>query len=257
MARILVAALFLVLALTNLALAQATDDDRARAHFASGTAYYDQARYRDAAREFEEAFALSARPELLENAARSYERALLFDEAIGAIQRLRALQPESDATLAQRITSLEELRDRVHGDHDAPAPVEDAIAPVPEEPVVPESPPPSSSYVSVPGLVTLIAGGVLGLAAIGTGVGSAVLYDSVRGSCTNGACPESRRADADTGSALALTSTVLTFVAPVAIGVGILLLLLDTGPSRPSAEHAHLEWTSGPGELGLGARVRF
>lgn len=247
------------------AQAPTTDDERAHAHFASGTAYFSEARYEDAAREFEEAFALSARPELLENVARSYERALRFDDAIHAIERLRVLWPDSATSLTQRIAALEQLRDRVQvrddddeeegddgdddDDHD-----DDASDDAGEDGV---AAPPPSGYVSAPGLATLIAGGVLGLVAIGTGVGSLVLYDDVRSACTDGVCPASRRADADTGNALALTSTVLAFVAPVAIGVGILLLVLDTGPSQASAEHARLEWTAGPGELGLGARVRF
>ena len=44
-----------------------SDDERARTHFEAGSSYYDQARYADAAREFQASYNLSPHPELLLN----------------------------------------------------------------------------------------------------------------------------------------------------------------------------------------------
>src|SRR4051812_27025680 len=51
-----------------------TDDEIARAHFATGLSYYDSDRFASAVKEFLESYRLSKRPELLYNIARSYEK---------------------------------------------------------------------------------------------------------------------------------------------------------------------------------------
>ncbi len=95
--------------------AQVSDDERARTHFESGRSYYEQARYDDAAREFQEAFQLSGRPALLLNLSQAYERALLFDQAIAELQHYLQLVTNSPdrKTLEERIQRLQELRARV------------------------------------------------------------------------------------------------------------------------------------------------
>ena len=122
--------------LSTSARAQESDDDLARAHFSSGRAYYERGRYEDAAREFLEAYRLSSRAELLDNASRAYERALLFDEAIATLEQMRREHPESDQGTAidERIANLERLRERVRGERDAPVDEGDAgdAAPPPE-----------------------------------------------------------------------------------------------------------------------------
>src|SRR5581483_2888736 len=50
-----------------------TDVELAKAHFATGQLYYERGRYPDAAREFEEAYRLSNRAELLYNMGKSYD----------------------------------------------------------------------------------------------------------------------------------------------------------------------------------------
>jgi tetratricopeptide (TPR) repeat protein len=239
-------AIGLAFALSSLAYAQnASDDENARAHFVSGRAYFDQARYEDAAREFEEAYRLSHRAELLENESRSFERALMFNEAIDALQRLLRDHPgqPDEQTYRERITNLERLRDRLGNGGGGGGGGGAAVSGG------------GGGGISIPGLITLIGGGVLGLTAIILAIASQVMFDSVSAACPNGVCPESRRGDVGAGSAVAWTSTILTFAAPIAIGVGILLMVLDSGGS--SNAQSRLRLTPGPGDVGLGLTVNL
>src|SRR5690606_17747703 len=80
-------AIALALALVPMsARAQSSPDDLVCAHFQSGSAFYELGGYRDAALACMESSRLSPRPELLEIVARAYERALMFDEAIAALE---------------------------------------------------------------------------------------------------------------------------------------------------------------------------
>ena len=248
--------LVLVLSLfaSSVALAQETDEDIARAHFASGRAYYDQGRYEDAARMFLEAYEISPRPELLENASRAYERALMFDEAIQMLQQI--LSQHSDypqaGTLRERITNLERLRERLHGQQGGNTDAAPDAGPTAE-------PTPSGGGgggISIPGIAVLAAGGAIGIGAIIMGVVSHSMYEDLQTVCSSGGvCPADRQADIDTGNALALTSTIFTFVSIAAIGVGIVLLIVDSGGD--GGEQARLELVPGPGQAGVGLRGSF
>src|ERR1700680_249528 len=65
----------------------------AKAHFAAGSAYYDQANYADAVKEFNEAYRLSKRTDLLYNIAVCYERLGQYDSAIQALQKYLTDKP--------------------------------------------------------------------------------------------------------------------------------------------------------------------
>ena len=237
------------------ARAQDSDDDLARAHFSSGRAYYERGRYEDAAREFLEAYRLSNRAELLDNASRAYERALLFDEAIETLERMRREHPESaqGTAIDERIANLERLRERVEGgrgEGDATATADTPDAPPPAET---GSEGGGGGGVSIPGILVLSGGGALGLAALITGGVSHAMYEDVRSVCTDdGLCPADRQGDLDTGNALAITSTVLTFVSVAAMAAGVVILVVDTGGGGD--EHVRLEAT--PGGLALSGRFR-
>ena len=71
-------ALLLLLAVTS---AQA-QEDQARAHFAAGVHYYDDAHYADALKEFEEAYRLSKRVGFLYNLGACHERLGHDDQAL-------------------------------------------------------------------------------------------------------------------------------------------------------------------------------
>ena len=58
------------LAQPRVAVPPSDDVEAAKAHFAAGSAYYDQANYGDAVKEFNEAYRLSKRIDLLYNIAK-------------------------------------------------------------------------------------------------------------------------------------------------------------------------------------------
>src|SRR6516165_11225006 len=82
--------LFLGLTLLTLLLrgAAAQDDktERARVHLKAAIAYYDEARYDDASREMEAAYALKPLPDLQYNLAQCYERLGRYADAAKAYQ---------------------------------------------------------------------------------------------------------------------------------------------------------------------------
>jgi tetratricopeptide (TPR) repeat protein len=74
-----------------------SDVDIAKAHFATGQAYYEHGRFSDAAREFEEAYRLSGKPPLLYNVGKSYDGANDFARALAAYRRFLAAAPGENA----------------------------------------------------------------------------------------------------------------------------------------------------------------
>ena len=83
-------------------------DERARAHFQSGRAYFDTADYESALREFNQAYALSHRPALLYNIYAAHERLGNLEEAIRYLERYLAEGGEipDRATLEVRLRNL-------------------------------------------------------------------------------------------------------------------------------------------------------
>src|SRR5260370_37161474 len=82
----------LILGLTLLPLlgrpvgAQDDKPERARIHLKAAIAYYDEARYDDAAREVEAAYALKPLPDLQYNLAQCYERLGRYEDAAKAYE---------------------------------------------------------------------------------------------------------------------------------------------------------------------------
>jgi tetratricopeptide (TPR) repeat protein len=90
------------------------DEDAAKAHFLAGSAYYEQANYTDAVKEFIEAHRLSKRPDLLYNISVCYERLGRWDDAIASLQQYLSERPEAPdrAVIESRIKSYEQRRDQ-------------------------------------------------------------------------------------------------------------------------------------------------
>jgi tetratricopeptide (TPR) repeat protein len=216
------------------ACAQRSDDDRARQHFDAGVSYYEQRRYEDAEREFGESYRLSGRAELLVNIATSRERRLDFAGAARSLEQYLAAQPDAEdrVTIETRIQSLR------------------------QQAAQPQTEPRDDSGPSTAGIVLMVGAGVLGAVTLGTGIASQVMYDQLVQACgPDRTCPAERRDDAGTAEALAITSTVALVATGAAAGVGILLLVLDTGSHEPRAGEGHL--VPGPGLVGLGYEISF
>lgn len=88
----------------------ASSDDAARRHFESGRAYFDRAQYDAAVREFEEAYRLSHRKELLVNVSRAYEAAGHVDRAIAALEQWLAVADANDPLRADMEARIVRLR---------------------------------------------------------------------------------------------------------------------------------------------------
>ena len=200
------------------ASAQLSDQDRARVHFQTGTSYYDQGRYQDAAAQFREAFHLSGRSHVLLNVSRCLELASDFGPAAAALEEYLAAEPNAPdrRTLEVRIA---QLRARAPQD-------------------------PSGSAGSTGGAdltapaVFLGIGGALALGGVGTGIATLSIQSSLDSSCgADRICAAELRGDVDTGRALAITTDVLLGAGVVALGLGAvwLILALGEGDEEPAA----------------------
>lgn len=85
------------------------DDARAREHFQIATRYYDEGRFREAAAQFEEAFQLSRRGELLYNAYIAYRDAHEPEEAARTLEMYLDNTPDAPDRVNLQ-ARLEELR---------------------------------------------------------------------------------------------------------------------------------------------------
>jgi tetratricopeptide (TPR) repeat protein len=104
-------ALIVVMALARVAWAADADVERAHVHTQSGIEYYNEARYEEAAREFDAAYRLKALPELQYNLAQCYERMGKPDDAAQAYQKYldgKPGSPDRDVVLKR----MENLRAR-------------------------------------------------------------------------------------------------------------------------------------------------
>ncbi|HEX7478643.1 MAG TPA: hypothetical protein VF331_12605 [Polyangiales bacterium] len=250
-----------------------SDDERARTHFEAGRAYYDEARYDDAAREFDEAYRLSNRPALLLNLSQAFERALHFDLAIAVLQRYLQMLPAAPdrKTVEGRIAHLQELQQRLAASN-APAPQQPQAAPQPAaapaqlqpapQPAAAAAPaaataPEDSHHLRVPAFILFGTGGAAVIGAVITGLLADSKYSSLSTSCKGTLCKQSAQSDIDSGKSLALVSTVLTGVGIAAAGTGLVLLLLDGKHDGEQPPAGHVRLSTGPTGLGLGAALAF
>ncbi len=78
----------------------------AEAHYKTGQAYYQRGAYADAIREFERAYKLSMRSELLYNIGQTYERLGDLQRAVAYLARYLKKSGTSNEALAQKIENL-------------------------------------------------------------------------------------------------------------------------------------------------------
>lgn len=235
------------LAQPKAAVPPADDVEAAKAHFAAGSAYYEQANYTDAVKEFNEAYRLSHRTDLLYNIALCYERLNQYDEAIGTLQKYLAEKPDAPdhVTIESRIANLQHLREQ------AQKPQTPAVVTPPQQPVVPTTtaPLPRKRLWWLPGVIVEGAAAVVLVTALGTGIDALAIHNSVANVCKNNVCPASERNTVNLGQALAITTDVLIPVGAAAAMVGAIVLGLQS--RRPHASHARIVPTP------TGLSVRF
>lgn len=223
-----------VLLLGSARVATAQEDkttERARIHLKAAIAYYDEARYEDASREMEAAYALKPLPDLQYNLAQCYERLGRYNDAAKAYETYLQGNPAApDRKLVE--TRIGNLKDRAAamaaGSKPAPLPATEKV--VFKTIVVYKTAPPP------PGRGVRIAAyglGVLALGALASGISFAVLakqnadYVTSHGSTTGSVTFDGPARDAQkAGQTDVIVSGVSFGVAALCAGGAIGLYLL-------------------------------
>ena len=165
--------LLLVISATRLAFAQDQKTERARIHLKAAIAYYDEARYDDAVREMEAAYALRPLPDLQYNLAQCYERLGRYEDAAKAYETYLAGNPAApDRKLVEtRIGNLRERAKAVAAGSQAPPPPPQAKVVFKTIVVYKQAPPPPGRGVRI----AAYGAGVVALGALASGIAFAVL----------------------------------------------------------------------------------
>ncbi len=227
-----VAALFV----TSATARAGADDEAAKVHFLSGQAYYDQANYQDALREFNEAYRISNRPALLYNVALCHERLEHYAEAIAALEQYLVRSPDADdrVTVESRIKNLRERRD-----HAAPPAPSTVVAPP-----VAVAAPPVADVRPRKRVATWVVGGLgLGLlvGTLASGIIAKERFDSLKSDCGGFTCDTAKVPDAasrqSAGKTAAVATDVMWPVGTVAVLVAVVLYFAEgrTPAAKPRA----------------------
>jgi len=231
-------------------------DELARRHFESGAAYLQESDYDNALRAFEKSYELSKRPEILLNIATVHERRNDLQAAVNALEKYLAEKPNAEdaATVQNRITNLKKRIDQEPKTAAEPAPAPAPATtptPAPPPPVAAEQPQPNR----VPAYIVLTIGGVAAAGAVLTGVFAQSEYNDAEAGC--GKTKTCTDDDLSTGRTMAVTSTVLTGVAIVGVGLGVTLLLTAQPATEQPARVKAPRIALGVGPQGGGVEAHF
>jgi tetratricopeptide (TPR) repeat protein len=195
-------------------------DDEARQHFQIGKTLYDAGRFKDAAREFDEAYRKSGRPQLLYNlyvAHRDDGNWVLAVESLGAYLDKVPDAPDR-INLRARLESMQAAAKAQAEREQASA--EGEAGPPPKE---------SGTRVEVsrslwPYVIMGVGGAMLAGGAV-TGILTASQTDELDEVCSDGRCPGSEQDNIDSAKTLAITTDVLLFGGAAVLGTGLVLFL--------------------------------
>jgi len=230
-------------------------DAQARAHFRAGRSLYDLGRFAQAAQEFESAYRLAQRPELLFNAYVAYRDANDLDGAVRSLGAyLDLVQDAPDrvnlqARLASMSEALEQQRAR-----------EAELEAERNRPAVP--PPPPEGPAIWPWIVmgvgtAMVIGGMV------TGVAGLTEADALASLCANNLCLPSVGLDGrrSTVEALGITTDVLLFGGGAIAVAGLVLgIVLNSGrgaPAETESQPAEPEVTAACGPTGCAGSLRM
>jgi Tetratricopeptide repeat len=221
-------------------VAQAQEkDELARRHFESGAAYFAEAEYEDALKAFRKAYELSNRPEILLNIAVVDERMGRLNEAVEALNEYLLKNPDAPEIETVRLRR-DNLAKRAETEPQAQTAAEksragekskgaDASAGEPgSQPNAAEDTEPKSPN-HVPAYVALSLGALTGIGAAITGLGAQAEFHDLEDRCATRKCDAD---DTSSGRAMALSSTVLTGVSIVSVGVGVWLWFANSPPAN-------------------------
>ncbi len=229
---------------------QMGNDERAKAHFRVGTSLYEAGRFNEAAEEWQKAFELSQRSELLYNVYVAYrDAATSNDKAIGALRRyleLGTIEATRRLQLEARLRAMEE----------AQAQATQNAAPVAEPaPVASESPAPTTAANStqaaspsnVGPIVLMASGGALLIASVITGVMANGVESDLEDKCPDNLCP----ADVDLegerskGNTLIALNAITGVAGVLALGTGVVWMLMNGGSDETATSAPALSFGCG------------
>jgi tetratricopeptide (TPR) repeat protein len=233
-------------------------DDQARAHFRAGRSLYDLGQFGQAAQEFESAYRLAQRPELLFNAYVAYRDA---NDLEGAVRSLGAyldlVQDAPDrvnlqARLASMSQALQAQRARE--------------AELAAERNRPAGPPPPPEGPAVWPWIVMGLGSAMVVGGIVTGAAAVTEADALAAECPNNLCSPMVRLDSRRGTveSLGIATDVLLFGGGAIAVLGLVLgIVLNSGSSpaettsEPSPEEPELTAGCGPTGCAGSLRMRF
>jgi tetratricopeptide (TPR) repeat protein len=242
-------------------------DTEARARFGVGQSLYTSGRFAESAREFEAAYELSHRPELLFNIYVANRDDNDLEKAVPALRAYLAAMPSSlpnrinlearlqamDATLAERAAQAEASAQQaaeIVAAHERAAAAEAAQRSA-ERAVRPPAEP--RFRLSLPGVVI---GGAGIAAAIGGFVAGGLVLGKVselEASCPGNRCPATARATYDSAQTLVTVADVLLIGGAVLAAGGLVMVLLRVG--TPREEEARVAPVASCGPTGCLAGV--
>jgi tetratricopeptide (TPR) repeat protein len=226
-------------------------DEQARAHFSVGKTLYDAGRFREAAEEWEKAYALSKKDALLYNVYVARRDASDVPMAIDALRRYLATTaptPEERINLQARLRAMEEAQRQAEPAPAAPA----AAAPAAAEPAAPadaggDKDGEGDSAPSVLPYVLIGVGGALVVGGVVTGLIANGQVSDIEDQCPNDRCVpgydlESARDDAQ----LVVTLTDVLLAGGIVVG-GVGAVLLFIGGEDEHARGPSPTLACGPG----------
>ncbi|MGE0788567.1 MAG: hypothetical protein AB7S26_23020 [Sandaracinaceae bacterium] len=220
------------------------DDARARDHFLIATRYYDEGRFAEAAAQFEEAYDLSRRPELLYNAYIAFRDAHNSSGAARMLELYLSRVPDAPdrVNLEARLTQLRRaIEEEERSQRDLESATANAMA---ERARAEEEARRRAEAEAQPEVWPWVIFGVGAAAAIAGGiVGGVALADTnaLLDDCTDGRCrmDQANLDEARDGAkGIALAADLLMFGGGAVAVTGLILGLIFGLPRTPEAESA-------------------
>lgn len=214
-------------------------DAEAREHFQLGRTFYEQGRFQQAAEEFEIAFRMSARPQLLYNIYVARRDAGNQPMAIDALRGYLAQVADAPdrVTLEARLSSLEAQVKRQQ-EQEAARTESDRKAAEAEAKVAARPKTRTERVRATLPIVLMGTGGAILLGSAVTGGLALSKANKLDDKCDGSACPQSEKSNVDATKTLAIATDVLWGVGAAAAVTGLVLFLtgvLDSEREVPIA----------------------
>lgn len=226
-----------LLALVAAPPAARADDEVAKKYYELGRTLYSRSDYEGAIKQFEEAYRLSRKPDLLYNIARSHEALGQYEKAIEVYRTYLTTQPPAaQGEVSARIANMERLAERQRRERES--------APAPRR-------------SSLPGWLTVGAGGAL----LATGAAFAGLAMSRKSQVEEriaAGADYASFADLDSQGRRFQTAGIALLAAGGAVAAtGVVLLVLRSRSGAAGERRAWLAPTVAAGQAGLAAGFRY